>query len=63
VYIRTPTDAEIITNYYSSVYGIDVMNVSRADSGLMTCEACSVCPLTYHFGLTVNANGMGAADG
>lgn len=59
-YIRAPTDAEIITNYYSSVHGIDVMNVTRVDSGLMTCEACSVCPLSYRFGLTVNASGMQA---
>jgi hypothetical protein len=58
VYIRAPTDAEIIRNYYSSVYGIDVMNVTKVDSGLMSCDACSVCPQTYHFGLTVNASVM-----
>ena len=58
VYIRAPPDAEIITNYYRSVHGIDVMNVTKIDSGLMTCEACSVCPQTYHFGLTVNASVM-----
>jgi hypothetical protein len=56
VYIRAPTDAEIIRHYYSSVYSIDVMNVTRVDSGLMSCQACSVCPETYHFGLTVNAS-------
>ncbi|MDD4137135.1 MAG: hypothetical protein PHT99_04470 [Methanoregula sp.] len=33
-------------------------NVTRVDSGMMTCEACSVCPLTYRFGVTVNASGM-----
>jgi len=60
VYIRAPTDAEIIRNYYSSVYGIDVMNVTKVDSGLMSCDACSVCPQTYHFGLTVNASVMQA---
>ena len=58
VYIRAPTDEEIIRHYYSSVYGIDVMNVTKVDSGLMSCEACSVCPQTYHFGLTVNASVM-----
>ena len=58
VYIRAPTDAEIITNYYRSVYGIDVMNVTRTDSGLMSCDACSICPQTYHFGLTVNTSAM-----
>ena len=45
-------------HYYSSMYGIDVMNVTRVDAGLMSCEACSVCPQTYHFGLTVNASEM-----
>jgi hypothetical protein len=58
VYIRAPTDEEIIRNYYSSVYGIEVMNVTKVDSGLMSCQACSVCPQTYHFGLTVNASVM-----
>ncbi|MFA5269057.1 MAG: hypothetical protein WC379_13900 [Methanoregula sp.] len=28
--------------------------------GLMTCEAGRVCPLTYHFGVTVNASVMQA---
>jgi len=58
VYIRAPTDAEIIRNYYLSVYGIDVTNVTKIESGLMTCEACSVCPASYHFGLVVNATAM-----
>jgi hypothetical protein len=58
VYIRAPTDEEIIRHYYSSVYGIDVMNVTKVDSGLISCDACSVCPQTYHFGLTVNASVM-----
>jgi hypothetical protein len=58
VYIRAPTDEEIIKSYYISVYGIGVMNVTKVDSGLVSCEACSVCPVTYHFGLTVNASEM-----
>jgi hypothetical protein len=58
LYIRAPTDAEIIKSYYISVYGIEVNNVTKVDSGLMSCEACSVCPQTYHFGLTVNASEM-----
>jgi len=56
VYIRAPTYEEIIRHYYNSVYGIDVMNVTKVDSGLMSCDACSVCPLSYHFGVTVNAS-------
>jgi hypothetical protein len=58
VYIRAPTDEEIIKSYYISVYGIEVMNVTKVESGLMTCQACSVCPETYHFGLAVNASEM-----
>jgi hypothetical protein len=60
VYIRAPTDEEIIRNYYRSTHGIDVMNVTRIDSGMMSCEACSGCPLSYHFGVTVNASEMQA---
>jgi hypothetical protein len=59
-YIRAPTEEEIVRHYYSSVYGIDVMNFTRVDSGMMACQACSVCPLTYHFGVTVNASEMQA---
>jgi hypothetical protein len=57
-YIRAPTDEEIIRHYYNAVYGIDLLNVTRIDSPLMTCQACSVCPLTHHFEVTVNASGM-----
>ena len=60
VYIRAPTDAEIITHYYSAVHGVDVMNVTKVESGMMACQACSVCPVTYHFGLTVNSSVMQA---
>jgi hypothetical protein len=58
VYIRAPTEEEIVRHYYSAVYGIDVMNFTKVDSGMMACQACSVCPLTYHFGVTVNASAM-----
>jgi hypothetical protein len=57
-YIRAPTEEEIIRHYYSAVYGIEVSNVTFVNSGLMTCQACSVCPLTHHFGVTVNASEM-----
>lgn len=57
-YIRAPTDEEIIRHYYSAVHGIDVMNVTKVDSGLVSCDACSVCPQTYHFTLAVNASAM-----
>jgi len=58
VYIRAPTDEEILRHYYSAVHGIDVGNVTRVDSGLVTCQACSVCPLSYRFGVTVNTSAM-----
>jgi hypothetical protein len=59
-YIRAPTEEEIVRNYYSSVYGIEVSNFTRVDSGMMTCEACSVCPQGYRFGVVVNASEMQA---
>jgi hypothetical protein len=58
VYIRAPTDEEIITYYYQDVYGIEVRNVRKILSGLATCEACSVCPADYWFTLTVDADRM-----
>jgi hypothetical protein len=56
VYIRAPTDEEIIKHYYASVYSIDVRDVKKIQLGTITCQACDVCPETYRFGLTVNAS-------
>jgi len=58
VYIRAPTDEEILKHYYEAVYGIEVRNVQKIQSGLVTCQACSVCPETYRLTLTVNADRM-----
>jgi hypothetical protein len=58
VYIRAPTDEEIITSYYRSVYGINVLDVKKVQLGQVSCEACDVCPETYQFELTVIANEM-----
>jgi hypothetical protein len=58
VYIRMPTDEEIITHYYAAVYGTSVRDVKKIELGLVTCQACTVCPETYRVGLTVNASGM-----
>jgi hypothetical protein len=58
VYIRMPTNEEIITHYYASVYGINVTGVNTLQLGGMSCEACNVCLETYRFGLTVNASEM-----
>ena len=56
VYIRAPTDEEIITSYYLTVYSTEVRNVKKIQSGNVTCQACDVCPETYHYELTVDAN-------
>jgi len=58
VYIRAPTDEEIIRNYYISVYSIDVRDVKKVQTAQVSCDACSVCPETYGFRLTVNASEM-----
>ncbi len=55
IYVRAPTDEEIIQHYYSAVHGIDVRDVKKIDTGLVTCEACHICPQPYRFELTVNA--------
>jgi hypothetical protein len=58
VYIRAPTDEEIIKHYYSSIYSTDVRDVKKIQLGTMSCQACDVCLETYRFGLTVNASEM-----
>jgi hypothetical protein len=58
VYIRAPTDEEIIKHYYASVYSIDVRNAKKIQLGTVSCQACDVCPETYRFGLAVNASEM-----
>jgi hypothetical protein len=58
VYIRAPTDEEIITNYYRSVYGINIIDVKKVQLSQVTCQACDVCLETYQFEITVNANVM-----
>ncbi len=58
VYIRAPTDEEIITGYYRSVYGINVRDIKKVQLGQVTCQACDVCLETYQFELVVIANEM-----
>ena len=58
VYIRAPTDEEIIRSYYLTVYSIDVRDVKKIQLGTVSCQACDVCLETYRFGLTVNASEM-----
>jgi len=58
VYIRMPTEEEIIRHYYASVYETEVRNVQKIQLDQVTCQACDVCPETYRFDLNVNASGM-----
>jgi hypothetical protein len=58
VYIRAPTDEEIIKHYYAAVYSIDVSDVKKVQVAEMSCQACDVCLETYRLGLTVNASEM-----
>lgn len=56
VYIRMPTDEEIIRHYYASVYEIEVSDVKKIQLDQVSCEACNVCLETYRFGLIMNAS-------
>ena len=58
VYIRMPTDEEIIKHYYAAVYNTEVRDVKKIQLDLVTCEACDICLETYMFSLTVNAGDM-----
>jgi hypothetical protein len=58
VYIRAPTDEEIIAHYYASVYNINVRNIKKLQPETFTCQACYVCPGFFKFELIVNASEM-----
>ncbi len=58
VYIRAPTDEEIIRSYYITVYSTDVRDIKKIQLGTVSCQACDVCLETYRYGLTVNASEM-----
>jgi len=47
-FIKAPSDAELITAYYSSL-GIELSDVQQIQGSRMVCQACSVCPVSYHF--------------
>jgi hypothetical protein len=58
VYIRAPTEEEILKSYYISVYSTEVRDVKKVQLDEVSCQACSVCLQTYRFELTVNASEM-----
>ena len=58
VYIRMPTDEEIIRHYYAAVYETEVRDVKKVQLDQEACQACNICLETYRFSLTVNASGM-----
>lgn len=58
VYIRMPTDEEILKNYYASVYEIEVRDVKKIQLDQVSCQTCDVCLETYRFELTLNASDM-----
>lgn len=54
-FIKEPTDSELIIAYYSNVYKIELTEVKKVESGNVVCEACNVCPTSYHFSAKVKA--------
>ena len=47
-FIRAPTDKQLATAYYSH-QGIVLMDYRKVESGMMTCQACGVCPTSYYY--------------
>ncbi|VVB58486.1 Uncharacterised protein [Candidatus Anstonella stagnisolia] len=43
VYIRAPTEKEILTAYYSQIYDVQILNYSSKENNEMVCAACN-CP-------------------
>jgi len=58
VYIRAPTEEEIIKHYYAAVYSIDVRDVKKIHPETFACQACYVCPYFFQYELTVHASEM-----
>jgi opacity protein-like surface antigen len=58
VYIRAPTEEEILKSYYTTVYSTGVKDFKTIQLAEVSCQACDVCLATYRFELTVNASEM-----
>ena len=47
-FFKAPTPEEMIVAYYSS-QSIEVSEVAKVETNMATCQACSVCPMSYSF--------------
>lgn len=56
--IRMPTDKEIVTHTYAAMFETRVRDVKKGELGVVTCQACTVCPEINRFGLSVISSGM-----
>jgi len=65
LFIKEPTQEELIVIYYGSAHQVDVFDVQRLESDVAVCEACGVCPVGYSFtASTLEENaGVLEADG
>jgi hypothetical protein len=58
VYIRAPTDEEIIKSYYTAVDSTNVTGVKKVQIDEISCQACNVCVQPYRYELLANASEM-----
>jgi hypothetical protein len=55
-FVKAPTDAELITTFFSE-QEIEVRDVQRIQSDMVTCQACDICPKGYSYQLKTDAAG------
>lgn len=54
-YIKAPTDYQLITSYYGSVYNVTVLNYTSVSlpPPEVECTECSVCPKQYYVTIAI----------
>lgn len=56
LYIKAPTNEELIQDYYANEFGIELKDVNEVETDRMVCEACGVCPISNYFIASVNSD-------
>ncbi len=56
-WFEEPTVEEIVISYFGSM-DIEAVNFQKIETDMMACEACGVCPTTYHYTVEIKESGI-----
>ncbi|MFH1188965.1 MAG: hypothetical protein V1652_03945 [bacterium] len=59
LFVKAPTEIELITTFYATQYSIQIENVTKLSSDTMVCQACSTCPTSYYFMVQTDTRNIG----